>query len=263
MNRGYFDSKTSFAGSGNEALRFRCDEIVTKLPLAACARMSEPSRMEMFTSKRRAFSLLELLLVIAVIAVMMSLLLPAVSGFSNTAGRRGAVNILMNTFEQARVAALESGQTVYVGFADKDFPVEDMKYAAFIVFRSATEEELSVDSNRKYIVLKKWTRLPKNIAFKKVGSSLVGDNALTGSFPELKSQLGGTHAENFSFVAFNSSGAVDEPASNLRLFLYEGYYVDEKEILTRKNGQDGSGGLFEKISLSRYTGRAQLDITGT
>ena len=47
----------------------------------------------------------------------------------------------MNTFEQARVAALQTGQNVYVGFADSTFPVADMRYAAFVVFRDATDEE--------------------------------------------------------------------------------------------------------------------------
>jgi len=209
--------------------------------------------------RTRGFSLLELLLVIAVMAIMMSLLLPAVSGFSSTAGRRGAVNILMNTFEQARVAALESGQTVYVGFANKNFPVDDMKFAAFVVFRTPTEEEKVTSGKDDVIVLKKWTRLPKNVAFKQVDSSLIGSQ--TKDFEGL--QYGGENLKELPYVAFNSSGAVEEPASNLRVFLYEGYYANEKEILTRKNGQEGSGALFEKISLSRYTGRAQLDITGT
>jgi prepilin-type N-terminal cleavage/methylation domain-containing protein len=216
--------------------------------------------------RSRGFSLLELLVVIAIMAVMMSLLLPAVSGFSSTAGRRGAVNILMNTFEQARVAALESGQTVYVGFADSDFPVEDMRYAAFIVFRDATDEEKAAapdPTKKSYVVLKKWTRLPKNIAFKTVASSLPGSSKLT--FSNLSMELGQTFSdEEFPCVAFNSSGAVDQPASNLRVYLYEGYYAGGKDNFTRnKNVQEGPSGLFEQISLSRYTGRAQLDITAT
>jgi prepilin-type N-terminal cleavage/methylation domain-containing protein len=129
-----------------------CDEIFTKLSLADDPRVRQrPDMIHIHKGRHRrsvAFSLLELLVVIAIMAVMMSLLLPAVSGFSSTAGRRGAVNILMNTFEQARVAALESGQTVYVGFADADFPVEEMKYSAFIVFRDATDEEKSANNNR-------------------------------------------------------------------------------------------------------------------
>jgi len=213
------------------------------------------------------FSLLELLLVIAVMAIMMSLMLPAIAGFSSTAGRRGAVNILMSTFEQARVAALETGQTVYVGFADENFPVEDMRYAAFLVFRDATEEEKAANSNRKFVVLKKWTRLPKNISFKRVNSSLVPASASSAQFSSLKNEMGSAYAgwsEKMPVIAFNSSGAVDQPSTNLCIFLYEGYFAGGQENYTRNNDVPKSAaGLFEKISLSRYTGRAQLDITAT
>lgn len=213
----------------------------------------------------RGFSLLELLVVVAIMAVMMSLLLPAISGFSSTAGRRGAVNILMNTFEQARVAALESGQTVYVGFADADFPVEDMRYAGFIVFRDATDEEKA--SGKTYLVLKKWTKLPKTIAFKRVNSSLIPESAGTLQFASLKNELSTAFSawnEKMHYISFNSSGAIDEPSGNLRVFLYEGYFAGGQDNFTcNKNVQESPSGLFEQISLSRYTGRAQLDITAT
>lgn len=212
--------------------------------------------------RQAGFSLLEILVVVAMMAIMMSLLLPAISGFSSTAGRRGAVNILMNTFEQARVAALESGQTVYVGFADNDFPVEDMRYAAFIVFRDATNEEKAAapdPATKSYVVLKKWTRLPKNIAFKSIKSSLIGNDGK--SFTNLPNEVGQSfNDDRFPFVAFNSAGAVDEPSNNLRVFLYEGYYAGGQDNFTRNTG---ASGLFEQISLSRYTGRVQLDITAT
>lgn len=211
------------------------------------------------------FSILELLVVVAVIAIMMSLLAPAVAGFSSTAGRRGAVNILMNTFEQARVAALESGQTVYVGFADAEFPLEDMRYAAFIVFRDATDDEKTADPGRTYVVLKKWTQLPKRVAFKTGTSSLVDGTPkdCSGLSGELGSALASWN-EKVPVLAFNSSGAVDQPSNNLRVFLYEGFFANGKDNITRNHAsQQGAGTLFEQISVSRYTGRAQLDITSS
>ncbi|HVJ56933.1 MAG TPA: hypothetical protein VM574_03775, partial [Terrimicrobiaceae bacterium] len=86
-------------------------------------------------------SLLELLSVSALIVVMAGLLHSSIGSFSSSVGRRGAVNILMNAIEYARVVALESGQTVHVGFADKEFPVEEMRYKAFLVFRETSDEE--------------------------------------------------------------------------------------------------------------------------
>ena len=227
--------------------------------------MSQPMNLirQRSPTRRTGFSLLELLVVIGVMAVMMSLLAPAVAGFSSTAGRRGAVNIVMNTFEQARVAALESGQTVYIGFADADFPVEDMRYAAFLVFRDATQEEKA--EGKSYVVLKKWTRLPKRISFKNTSGSLVGSDELKKQFTGLASELGAAQSDDqFPYLSFNASGAVAQPSNNLRLFLYDGFFANGKDNLTRNNTiQSGTGRLFEQISVSRYTGRVQLDITGT
>jgi prepilin-type N-terminal cleavage/methylation domain-containing protein len=203
------------------------------------------------------FSVIELLTVSAVLALMAALLYSALSGFSSSAGRRGAVNILLNTLEQSRIAALESGQTVYVGFADGDFPDEEMRYASFLVFRETSDEERASGAG-KYIVLMKWTKLPKNVAFKRVTSSLIPDSG-GQTFPGLNAVLpAGQRDETFPSLAFNGSGAVDGGSSPIQLFLYEGYYANQQDIQTRRGGD-----LFEKISLSRYTGRAQLDVTAT
>ena len=194
-----------------------------------------------------SFSLLELLVVIAVISIMAALVAPSLSGFINPVGRKGAVYILMGVLEQARAAALESGQTVYVGFADADFPVEDMRFSAFVVFRDATEEE----AGKSFVALKKWTRLPKNVAFVPANNTLVGADAPRRKFDGLKSELGSAvAAEEFPYVAFNSSGAIEQPATKLKLFLQDA---------RRENGSEKA--LCEQISLSRYTGRAQVDVT--
>ncbi len=200
-------------------------------------------------------SLIELLSVTAVVMLMAALLYSALSSFSSSAGRRGAVNILLNTLEYARIAALESGLTVYVGFADADFPVENMRYASFLVFRETSDEERNSGA-ANYFVLKKWTRLPRNVAFKRVATSLVPESG-GQTFSGLDAAIPASQRdETFPSLAFNGSGAVEGGNSALQLFLYEGYYAGQQDIRTRKGGD-----LFEKISLSRYTGRAQLDVT--
>jgi hypothetical protein len=200
-------------------------------------------------------SLIELLTVAAVVVLMAALLYSALSSFSSSAARRGAVNILLNTFEYARIAALESGLTVYVGFADGDFPVEDMRYASFLVFRETSDEE-RISGAANYVVLKKWTKLPKNVAFKRVASSLVPESG-GQTFLGLDAALPARQRdETFPSLAFNSSGAIEGGNSPLQLFIYEGYYGGRQDIRTRKEGD-----LFEKITLSRYTGRAQFDVT--
>ena len=204
---------------------------------------------------RSGASLLELLSVTALIVLLAGVLSSSISSFSSSAGRRGAVNILMNVFEHARIAALESGQTVHVGFADKDFPVEGMRYKAFIVFRDTSDEERAA-GGQDYLVLKKWTRLPGNVALKRMVGSVIPESG-GQTFPGLNEVLPDSRAdETFPCLSFNGSGAVSGPGHPIELFLYEGYFSGGRDIQTRRSGE-----LFEKISLSRYTGRVQFDVT--
>lgn len=214
--------------------------------------------MNAIQRKYKGFSLVELILVIAVIVVMMSLLVPSISSFSNTSGRRGAVNILMNTFEQARVVALETGQNVYVAFADGDFPVADMRYSAFMVFRDTSDEERAAGSDA-YVVLKKWTRLPKNVAFKRINNSLIPPTGGAQTFAGLKLVMSNLYQDDtFPVLTFNGTGTITGGTNPLQLFIYEGYFANGQDNFTR-NSTD----LFEKITFSRFTGRSQLDVTST
>ena len=202
-------------------------------------------------------SLLELLSVSALIVLLAGLFFSSISSFSSSAGRRGAANVLMNTLEHARIAALESGQMVYVGFSDGDFPVAEMRYKAFLVFRETSDEERSAGA-KDYLVLRRWTRLPGHVAFKRVTGSVVPESG-GQTFAGLGEMLPGSQRdETFPSVAFNSSGAVVGGSSPVELFLYEGYFANGDDIQTHQ-----SGGLFEKITLSRYTGRAQFNVTTT
>ena len=70
-------------------------------------------------------------------------------------------------------------------------------------------------------------------------------------------------------MTFNEAGGVQFPSGSSpnarKLYLSEGFRGtggNEQAISVRKNSQ-GLGGGFEVISLSRFTGRVQLDISTT
>jgi type II secretory pathway pseudopilin PulG len=203
-----------------------------------------------------------MLVVVGVIAIMMSLLAPAIAGFQNTAGRRGAVNIVMNAFEQARVAALESGRPVHVLLYRREFPEQD----ALMVVREP-EDGLDTSPLER---LTKWTKLPKGVLLHNPGAvnllsqALVDSTFLSRISPTPQPGTG----ESVNRLTFNESGAVEFPSGateTRKLYLSEGIRQtggSEAAISAKKNSQ-GAGGGFEVISISRYTGRAQLDITAT
>ncbi|MEI6033478.1 MAG: type II secretion system protein [Verrucomicrobiae bacterium] len=205
------------------------------------------------------FSLLELLAAVAVIALMASLVLPAVSGFSSAAGRRGAVNILMSTFEHARVAALEGGRPVHVILYRRNSPERD----AVMVVRDP-EDGLP---GSPFDCLTKWICLPPGVLLHDPGAPNILSQTLPAGFAAARlspaPQLASGEAMNV--VTFHESGGVDYPSGSTpcrQLYLSEGSRGaggNEAAISDRKKSQ-GSG--FEVISLSRYTGRAQFDVTG-
>lgn len=205
----------------------------------------------------RAFSLLELLAVLLVIVILSAVAAPSLMQIANTAGRKGAVNVILNAFEQARVSALTSGTNAYVGFADDNFPDANLQYRAFIIFRSSTSDDPASAGN--YIALTKWETLPKNISFKSENNSIVAAYTLSLTDDSLPKLSSGT---SLPCIVFNSTGAIQQPTNSnmLQLFIYEGFFSNGQDNFTR-SAQSSATALFERITFSRFTGRAHLDVT--
>ncbi len=72
------------------------------------------------SGKRRAFTLLELLTVMAIIGVMMVAVVPAFSGLSGAGNVTKAAYDISGTLEQARAYAMANNTYVFVGLAERD-----------------------------------------------------------------------------------------------------------------------------------------------
>lgn len=212
--------------------------------------------------RSRAFSLIEMLAVMAIIGIMLSLLLPAVGAFTSTAGRNGAVNTLMNVMEQARVAALESGRTVYIVFNRRIFPEQDQ----ILVLRDP-DPSLSTpeSSNADYEALTRWIKMPKGIllhSLKKPDLDILSVSPAS-NFDVAKSPvpISLKPGEDYNVLAFNAYGAVSFPKSpKLMLFVSEGVRGEGGTEALISSQKERAGG-YEIISLRRYTGRASLDVS--
>jgi prepilin-type N-terminal cleavage/methylation domain-containing protein len=210
-------------------------------------------RRAVLPRRQRGFSLIELLTVVAILAIMATLLAPAVSGFSSTAGRRGAVNIVMNTIDQARVAALEQGREVQVVFWRREAPQRD----AILVQRK--------DENNNWVALTRWQTLPPGILLHKpeAGPNIFNDasnNSSSGTgAPQFAHLPGQPDDSTVGVIEFTPSGTVRIPsdARNLFVILTEGTRETESVISQRKEQNGG----FEIISVARYTGRPTLEIS--
>lgn len=208
--------------------------------------------MNAIQRKYKGFSLVELLSVVAITVIMTSLLLPAISSFSSTAGRRGAVNSLMNVFEQARVSALETGCDVYVVMRlNREVGGQD----SFLVARKRADE-MGDPPSPAYVIMSKWQKLPKGVFFFPANSTLTSAGSSLPS--DLVSSLPGSTPSNDLFgIGFNNYGQVSFPgisAGGLSLYLAEA--IRSGSVNARKGA---SLSISERLSFRRYTGRAQLD----
>ncbi len=206
-----------------------------------------------------AFTLVEMLAVTAIITLLMGLAVPAVKTMARSAGRRSAIDLLLTTFDQARVTAIRGNSETYVGFADSAFPNADMRYRSFILFRPRSEDDqppLDVPGTSQYVYLTKWKTLPQGISIKSEQNSIVGAAGATISvspadqFPRLR-------RGSVPVVVFNNTGGISQPVDSnaLKMFVYQGFFENSRDVTTQE-----SRSHFDMISISRFTGRPILEF---
>jgi len=203
-----------------------------------------------------AFTLLELLVVVVIMCVMMSLLAPAVAGMTSPSGRKGAVTIVMNTLEQARVSAIETSRETVVLFWKKNgvagFPPDEPD--SLMILRK--NEAGSWES------ISRWVKLPNGVLLDgavATGSEIL-KNAVSTLAPSLPSLAGSPDINQLRFIQFTTSGAVKSPStssSGLYIAFTEGQRATGSDTMAVKKQKSGGK---EVISLARYTGRSTMDI---
>ena len=203
------------------------------------------------------FSLIEVLTVVAITAMLMTMAIPAISGFTSPAGRKGAVTIVMNTLEQARVSAIETGRETVVlfwrrnGVAGSQLGEQD----AMLVLRRN-------ETNTIWEPISRWIKLPSGVLFHGEDTkSYILTNSIAGLSPSpspMPSPMPSPSptAEDLGFIQFTSSGAVKSPSAGLQIAFTEGQRDTSGSVVVKKQKSGGQ----EVISLARYTGRSTMDI---
>lgn len=209
--------------------------------------------------QQRGFTLIEILCVTAIMALMVSISLPAIGALTKQAGRKGAVNQLLIAIEQTRVAALEQGVSTYLVFADNDFyaaGLKDYAYRAYVVMRDPNEDE----PDGALIPLTKWQFLPKGVALSTMTNTLFDPKAeaadeVTGLPNRILSSA------RLPYIKFNPAGVISYPSSSnnnyLKFLLYEGQYDGTGDSI--KQSSNYASNIYDTFWLIRYTGRVLLE----
>ena len=206
-----------------------------------------------------AFTVLELLVVLGIIAIMLVALVPAVTSLSKAGGRRAALNSLLGGIEQARAEAIKSGQPTYVVFptftSGAQSTLDRYNYRSYAIFEDDAANPGSVKQ------LTAWKSFPIGVALRAVGTAALSNLADPATL---------TPSVAFSFAPdpsaaplkcfkFNSNGEVQAPAGNVLLGIFEGY-VNGNEVATTKDGS-GNPSAVEYLMVSQFTGRAEPTAT--
>ena len=208
--------------------------------------VSSGGRGAKLVRRAAAFTLVEMLIVIALVAILTTLLAPAVQGLMGTSGRRGGLNTVTAVLDQARLAAIENGTTAYVGFpTNASNPTNGFSHV--IVFRDARPD----DTNQNPVAVTRWQRLPSGVFFQ-AGSGL-NDAVTMRSIPARTfPRLGG--AEDLTRVpalAFNRFGQLQGVTTTVSVLL--------GEKIEPSGAWRGSTSNYFELRIQPLTGRVIID----
>lgn len=195
-------------------------------------------------SRHSAFTLLELLVVMGIIALLLVAVVPAVTSLSKSSGRKGAISNLLGAIEQGRAEAIKAGQPTYVVFPI--FPgmspaTDRYNYKSYAIF---VDDPANPAAPKQ---LTNWKIFPTGVSMR---SQISSWPTAPFTFTPL-----GSAPQAFPYLKFNANGEVESPdptpATSVTLTVFEGYMNGATEVKTSRVI------VTESISIARLTGRAE------
>jgi prepilin-type N-terminal cleavage/methylation domain-containing protein len=171
-------------------------------------RVASGARRGSMLRQRAAFTLLELLAVVAIIGIMSALLVPSLQGLFSVAGRRGGANVIAGAAEVARLEAIRHAVPAFIGFANI---TNEEAYSALIVYRALRPDEATTNTN-PVIAVSRWQRFPRGVFVDP--QTLAGEGWSAQSIPPGQlPRLGTLQVTSLKSIKFDRFGRLATKAS--------------------------------------------------
>lgn len=128
-------------------------------------RRSKPDRRRT-GALQRAWTLIEIAAVLAIVATTLTVALPAVCGLLQASGRRGAIDEVVAMLDRARMCAIAENRPVSFVVADSSVAVADRRFRAAAIFQD------NADPAQPPVMITPWRLLPTGVWFLATPSSL-------------------------------------------------------------------------------------------
>ena len=196
----------------------------------------------------RAFSLVELLAVVGIIAMLSVAAVPVMRGLGGSQSSRATAQILVSALEQARTAAILSGTNAYLVLPDANFPATNYRFVSYAILRPPVD----LDANNRddfqtnvsppnWVLLSKWERLPGDLRF---SSALLSE--LAKITPINLPAPGGSNATQMPMIGFTPSGSLTDDAGTNGLLFASSAKVT-----------NGTANVADQVQISRFSGRVR------
>ena len=209
-----------------------------------------PEPLTPFIPRRRpaAFSLVELLAVVGIIAILSVAAVPVMRGLGGSQSSRATAQILVSALEQARTTAILSGTNAYLVFPGTAFPETNYQFRSYALVRpkatnhGGPNDDFLTNNASSWILLSKWERLPGDLQFSAVRlASLTNLSVSNLTVPRNTNWQGSLPAIGFT----PSGGLTDQTGANGLLF------ASSNKIA------GGKASVADRIEISQFSGRVR------
>lgn len=204
---------------------------------------------------RRAFSLIELLVVMAIISLLLVAAIPAFTNSTNSA-RQASREIIKGYLQQARAHAIASGNATAVAFPALGSDPELGAHALSLVeVENSTGQFIPVkDGNGNDKLLERWGQLSGSFHFlTSADVPALQGNVMDGA-PQLTVE-NSVRSLPCHMIVFSSNGQIVRPPAGTPVTLAIGQGVKRNGSLTLTD-RTGGAAVYDLLQINRLTGRS-------